>query len=391
MIVLRLKRLVALMGIAPLLLIVSPATVWGQAPAIAPAPVVQAKAAELLDGQTGQVLWAKNANQPLPMASVTKLMTLYLAIRAIEAKKLTLDELVPVSEEAYRVGGSQIWLEPGERLPVDQLLRAIAVGSANDAAYALGEYLAGSNTQFVQDMNRTARRLGMRSTHFANPHGLPQAEHYSTAHDLGILAWHAVHMPLLLHYTAMRQDRSIRNGKGGHLWLINHNRLLRQFPGTDGLKTGYTHAAGFCLAATARRGNSRMIAIILGAPSSPVRFQDAANLMSWGFTHYESIPIAVQGRSYGSVNVRHGSRARVSAVAARDGWVTLPRTHPAIATDVNLPRTVTAPIHRGQPLGRLVARAQHHVLTEIPLVAERSIARRSWWHYGWHIFWQLVT
>lgn len=355
-----------------------------------PPPQVAAKAVELVDGQSGQVLYQKNAYQELPMASVTKLMTLCMAIKAIQQRKMSLGDLVPVSYEAYQIKGSQIWLEPGERLTVDHLLKGIAIGSANDAAYALGEYIAGSPGAFVEDMNNTARQWGMTSTHFANPHGLHEATHYTTAHDLSILAEHAVKMPLLLHYTAMWEDRTIRNGKGGTLWLINHNRLLRQYPGMDGLKTGYTGQAGFCMAATAHRDGTRMIAVVLGAPSSKIRFQDAATLLTWGFQHYRSVTIAQKGALVGTVRVLRGSSRSVDAVVAHNGYLTLSRDAGDVKRQVVLTHTITAPVNRGQVLGFVVARQKGHEILRVPIVAKTAIPHLGWLGNAWRFLWQIA-
>lgn len=354
------------------------------------APKVSARAVELLDGSNGHVVYSKNASQELPMASVTKLMTLYLAVRAVEHKKVSLQSLVPVSDEAYRTEGSQIWLEPGERLTVDQMLKGIAIGSANDAAYALGEYLAGSPEAFVEEMNRTARSLGMTSTHFVNPHGLPAKGHYTTAHDLGILAAKAVRQPLLLHFTSMREDRSIRNGKGGHLWLINHNRMLGQYAGMDGLKTGFTTAAGFCMVATARRGDTRMIAVVLGAPSSKARFHDASSLMTWGFQHFQSVRVARRDQVMGRVAVRRGESRAVNAVVTHDHTITVEPGHAEISTRTNLPSQVMAPVQSGQPLGRLEIWRDHTMLATFPLVADHTVAAEGWMKHAWRLWWTMA-
>lgn len=356
------------------------------APAV---PPVNAKAVELVDGVSGRVLYEKNARARLPIASVTKLMTLYIAAQAIQRKSLGLHELVPVSEEAYHVNGSQIWLEPGERISVDHLLKAIAIGSANDAAYALGEFIAGSSAAFVEDMNQTARALGMTATHFANPHGLPAVDHYSTAHDLALLAEQAIKMPLLLHYTSMWQDKSVRNGRGGTLWMINHNRLLRQYPGMDGLKTGYTSEAGFCMVATARRADTRMIAVVLGAPSSKARFQDASALLTWGFQNYHTVSIAKRGQPAGNVVVRRGVQRTVPAVFSRDSYLTLGISHDIASRRLVLPAKVEAPVGKGQVLGYLIAKDNRGEVVKVPAVAAASVARIDWkggvWRYLWKI------
>lgn len=342
-------------------------------------PSVQAKAAELIDAESGQVLFSLNPKRQLPMASVTKLMTLYLAFRAIDQGRVHLSERVFASEAAHDVKGSQIWLAPGEQMTVDHLLRAVAVGSANDAAYALGEFLGGSEPTFVVEMNRTARSLGMTGTHFSNPHGLSQTGHYATAEDLAKLARAAVDTPRLLSYTRMWEDRSVRDGKGGKLWLINQNRLLRQFPGADGLKTGYTTEAGYCIVATARRGSTRMIAVVLGAPSSKARFEDAASMMSWGFTHYRTLPVAKAHQNFGWVPVKRGQQSAVGAIAAEGLALTVARQSPQPFTvQAKLSRQVTAPVRRGQPLGTLTVKAGPAVVASRPLVASRSVAHSPW-------------
>ena len=324
------------------------------------------------------------------MASVTKLMTIYLAIKAVQEKKIALGELVPVSEEAYRTNGSQIWLEPGERLTVDHLLRGIAIGSANDAAYALGEYIAGSEEAFVADMNRTARQMGMTSTHFSNPHGLHAQDHYTSAHDLGLLALQAVKQPLLLHYTSMREDRSVRNGKGGTLWLINHNRLLGQYPGMDGLKTGFTSQAGFCMVATAQRLHTRMIAVVLGAPNSKARFQDAASLMTWGFQNYQSVKLAGRGDKVQDVKVRRGTMKQVAAVFAQDQYLTIsPRSGP-VKRAVHVKTDVEAPVKQGQVLGEMIVTQNGAVAARVPIVAARTVGRTTWLGGAFRLFWKIA-
>lgn len=356
----------------------------------APPPPVTARAVELVDGSSGRVLYAKNANERTPIASVTKLMTLYLAVKAINRKAISVHELVPVSEEAYHINGSQIWLEPGERLSVDHLMKAIAIGSANDAAYALGEFIGGSPDAFVEDMNQTARALGMTSTHFSNPHGLHEPNHYSSAHDLALLAQNAVRLPLLLHYTSMWEDRSVRNGKGGTLWMINHNRLLRQYPGMDGLKTGFTSQAGFCMVATAKRVDTRMIAVVLGAPSSKARFQDAAALLNWGFQHYQTVALAHRGAVAGSVAVRRGSARKVAAIYPEDRYVTLDRGAKSPETTLMLPAVVEAPVRKGQVLGHLLVRQADSSVIRVPVVSSRAVARITWGGDAWRYLWKIT-
>ncbi|MCL8207579.1 MAG: D-alanyl-D-alanine carboxypeptidase [Actinomycetia bacterium] len=341
---------------------------------VAGGPKVVARAAVLMDAASGEVLWADHPSERLPVASLTKIMTLGIALRAVARGQAALEDEVPVSLEAYRTGGSQIWLEPGERLTLRQMLVAIAVGSANDAAVAVGEYLAGSTDRFVQAMNAEARRLGLTDTRFSNPHGLHAADHYSSALDMARLARWAVGIPGLLDLTRQREDRTIRNGKGGTLWLVNGNRLLRTFPGTDGLKTGYTRQAGYCIVATARRGDTRLIAVVLGAPSSAARFDSATSLLTWGFNHFVTVPVVRAGERLGQVRVWRGTAAHVDAVAARTVAVTVPRgERQALVRELDLPPAFGAPVAAGQPLGRLSVRLGPKTLAAVPVVAARSV------------------
>lgn len=339
----------------------------------AAAPATTARAAILVDGQTGQVLASLHAHRPLPMASVTKLMTLVLAFRAIARGQARLSDWVPVTEEAYRTEGSQIWLEPGERLTLQQMLTAIAVGSANDASVAVAQFLSGSTAAFVARMNGEAARLHMTQTHFDNPHGLPSLQHYSTAADLARLAVAAVNTPGLLAVTSAWQNRTIRNGKGGTLWLVNQNRLLRTYPGTDGLKTGYTHAAGFCLVATTLRQGTRLIAVILGAPTSAARFSGATALLSWGFSHFQSVTVVHAAQVMGTVTVHRGQVRHVRAVASRPIVLTRPRGAGGARVEVALPSAVEAPVRAGQRLGVARIATADGVRTEVALVAAAGV------------------
>jgi len=357
---------------------------WAAAPTAPPAIV--ARAALLIDATTGQVLASEHAHRRLPMASVTKLMTLVLAFRAVDQGRVRLSDWVPVSDEAYRTGGSQIWLEPRERLSLRQMLTAIAVGSANDASVAVAQFLAGSTGAFVAEMNAEAARLGMTDTHFDNPHGLPSVTHYSSAADLARLAQRAVKMPGLLALTSQWQDRTIRNGKGGTLWLINQNRLLRTFAGTDGLKTGYTAAAGFCLVATTVRGGTRLIMVVLGAPSSAARFQDATKWLSWGFAHFRTAQVVRAGQVMGTVRVRRGRFKRVDAVARQSVFDTLPKSEPVPAVAVQLPQEVAAPVARGQVLGQATVKRAQGDRMGVSLVAARPVAAVGVAELFWQFF-----
>lgn len=377
--------------IIPVLLALPLTRAWA-APAPAGPPPIQAAAAIVVDASTGTTLWSRNADAPRPMASVTKLMTLLLAVQAIRLGRVHWHDRVPVSLAAYRTGGSQIWLEPGERLTLRQMLTALAVGSANDAAVAVAEFLSGSTANFVVEMNREAARLGMRGTHFANPHGLPDLAHYSTARDLALLGLAAVRHPALLRLTAQREDRTLRNGRGGTLWLINQNRMLRTFPGTDGLKTGYTRAAGFCLVVTALRGHTRLLAVILGAPTSRQRFVDATALLNWGFSNFRTRLAVSADKILGRVAVRRGRSAWVSAVALHPLYLTVRRdVSTPLTTEIALRPVVAAPVRRGQVLGWVTVAMNGKPVGRVPLIARSGIAAVSWPDLAWRYFWRLVA
>lgn len=337
---------------------------------------VRAPAAILVTESGGQTLFSRNADARRAPASMTKIMTLHLALQAVAKHRAKMTELVPVSENAYRLGGSQIWLEPGESLQLGQLLRAIAVGSANDACVAVAEHLAGSEEAFVAQMNREAKRLGMRDTHYANSHGLDNPDHYTSARDMALLARAAIHDPGLLKLTAIRQDRTIRDGKGGHLWLVNHNRLIGRFPGLDGLKTGFTDSAGYCLAATAQREGFRLIAVVMGDKTSKERFSDAATMLQHGFSFYKTVRLARRGQMLGQVRVTRGAMARVAAVVRSDVTAVRPRDENAkITLKPVLPGRVTAPVRKGDPMGRAVILSAGRPVGEVQLVAGNCVKR----------------
>jgi D-alanyl-D-alanine carboxypeptidase (penicillin-binding protein 5/6) len=345
------------------------------------APVVAAPSAALVDASNGRVLFARGGDTVRAPASMVKIMTLVLGLRALESGRVRRSDLVAVSDEAYHTGGAQIWLEPGEVLPFGQLLTAVAVGSANDAAVAIAEHLSGSVPAFVAEMNAFARRLGMSHTRFVNPNGLdaPGQATETTALDMARLGVYAARMPELLRFTSTREDRSIRDGKGGHLWLVNTNKLLGQLPGVDGLKTGYTSAAGFCLTATAERAGLRLVAVVMGDASSKARFADTAALLNWGFAHYRAVYLTHRGERLASVPVRGGRSRAVAAVAVRDLTFTVPSgatpAPQATRPEVRLATVVRAPVRAGQVLGRARFALPEGGSASVDLVAASSVAR----------------
>ena len=262
-----------------------PASAEGITPATAADFDLPCAAAILIDEDSGTVLYEKNADDRRPIASITKVMTLLLTFEALEAGRVRLDDAVPVSEHAYHMGGSQIWLEPGEQMTLKEMLKAICISSANDAAVAVAEYIGGSETAFAEQMNARAAELGMTSTHFVNACGLDAEGHLSSARDVALMS-----REILLHHSEVRDYCSVWMDtlRGGATQLVNTNKLLKSYTGITGLKTGTTGKAGVCISASAERDGLRLIAVVLGAASGKERFQAATTLLDYGFSHFES-------------------------------------------------------------------------------------------------------
>ncbi|MGI6081501.1 MAG: D-alanyl-D-alanine carboxypeptidase family protein [Limnochordia bacterium] len=351
-------------------------------PAIAAEPQlsITSASAVLMDYHTGRVLYEKNAHQPLPPASVTKVMTLALALEALRDGKVSLQTGIPTSELAASMGGTQIWLETGEIRPFEELLYAIAVGSANDASVAVAEYLAGSEPAFVALMNAKAKALGLRNTHFANPSGLPFPEqhHVSSAYDLAMLSRHALDLPMFRKLVATWGPVVMRPEGKRQPELWSFNKMLKQYPGLDGIKTGMTNEAGFCLAATAERDGLRLIAVTLNAPSSQERNQDIARLLDYGFSQLRAIPVAKQGEEVGVIPVSKGQIQKVGVAPVRDVVLTVGRTEEAkVETEIVVSKRINAPISKGQAVAELVVKMNDKEMTRVDLVALENVARGS--------------
>ena len=321
------------------------------------------RAAVLIEPESGRVLYEKSPDEKMPIASITKLMTLLLTFEAIHGGKLTLDTLVPVSEHAYHMGGSQIWLEPGEQFTLDEMLRAICVSSANDAAVAVAELVGGSEPAFVEQMNARAAELGMTNTTFRNACGLDTEGHLSTARDVAVLSCYILNTcPELLHYTGIWTD-SLRNGQ---TQLVNTNKLLKRYSGITGLKTGTTSGAGVCISASAVRDGLILIAVILGSPSSADRFNAATTLLDYGFANYAAVPLpelpdrplelAVKGSAEQSVPLDYSALPKT--VLMEKGAAA------KLRTELTLPETLEAPVEQGQTVGKASVYAGETLLSE---------------------------
>lgn len=332
---------------------------------------VPCAAAILVDEDSGTVLYEKNADARRPIASITKVMTLLLTFEALEAGKISLDDFVPVSEHAYHMGGSQIWLEPGEEMTLNDMLKAICISSANDAAVAVAEYVGGSEPAFTEMMNARAAELGMTNTHFVNACGLDEPEHLSTARDVA-----AMSREMLLHHTEVRDYCSIWMDtlRGGATQLVNTNKLLKSYSGITGLKTGTTGKAGVCISASAERDGLRLIAVVLGAASGKERFQAASTLLDYGFSHFESAAAELPADAPLSLPVERGTAESVALTYTAPERCLMPKGESStLQIALDLPQKLAAPIRAGETVGTVKISNGSAELASYPVTAAQDV------------------
>ena len=340
---------------------------------------LQCKSALLLDGDSGQVLYEQNADEKCYPASVTKIMTMVLIMEAVNAGTISLDDVVTVSQEAADMGGSQVYLYPGEQRSVDETMIAIAVGSGNDAAYAMAEFVGGTYGNFIQMMNDKATELGMSGTHFVNPHGLHDDDHYTTASDLGKLAFYAAGLPGLLDYTSIYEYEF--RPEPNLLTLWNTNRLLKWYEGTDGLKTGYTEQAGRNLVATVERDGMRLISVIMGAPEKRGHFNESMKLLNYGFNKYDHVQLHEAGELITLVPVSKGRTDSAALTVSEDlGYVCEKGKTGEITEEIQLGTDLTAPLTAGETGGRIVIYRDGQELTSADLVLAEDVPKGSLFH-----------
>lgn len=332
---------------------------------------VPCAAAILVDEDSGTVLYEKNADARRPIASITKVMTLLLTFEALEAGKISLDDFVPVSEHAYHMGGSQIWLEPGEEMTLNDMLKAICISSANDAAVAVAEYIGGSEPAFAEMMNARAAELGMTNTHFVNACGLDEPEHLSTARDVAVMS-----REMLLHHTEVRDYCSIWMDtlRGGATQLVNTNKLLKSYSGITGLKTGTTGKAGVCISASAERNGLRLIAVVLGAASGKERFQAASTLLDYGFSHFESAAAELPADAPLSLPVERGTAESVALTYTAPERCLMPKGESStLQIALDLPQKLAAPIRAGETVGTVKISNGSAELASYPVTAAQDV------------------
>ena len=339
---------------------------------------VTGKSALLMDVATGTVLYEKNSHEALAPASVTKVMTMLLIMEAIDSGKIGWNDTVTASEAAAAKGGSQIYLKVGETMSVTDMVKSIAVSSANDCACAMAEHIAGSESAFVDLMNARAAALGMENTHFVNCTGLDDSEeaktHLTSAYDIALMSRELLkHHPDIKKYTTIWMD-TVRDGTFG---LSNTNKLVRFYNGATGLKTGFTSGAGYCLSASAQRDGMELVAVVMGCETSQERFAACKSMLDYGFANFSLVNPTLTAEA--AVPVKLGKQSSVNAVTGEDPSLLIDKAQKdLVTTEITLEETVTAPVSQGQRLGTMTVKAGEQILTQVPLVAQNGVERLTW-------------
>lgn len=331
---------------------------------------ILAPAAILVEPSTGKVICEKNSHEVRCCASITKVMTMILVMEAIDNGKIKLTDSISASEHAASMGGSDIWLKPGEVMTVDELIKATLVASANDAAVALAEHVSGSEEIFVSEMNKKAKELGMSETTFKNCNGLDEEGHVTSAYDVALMSRELIKHKKVFEYTSIWMDY-LRDGK---TQLVNTNKLLKSYKGITGLKTGTTSQAGSCISATATRGNLSLIAVVLGGANGKERFKDAATLLDYGFANYNMLEPLIDKDIFEPIKVKNGMKSSVNITANIGGNILLPKgKEHSIDSSIEVASEVKAPIKTGQVLGRLIYKMGDEIVAEYDVTATEDI------------------
>lgn len=339
---------------------------------------IDGKAAVLIDGMSGRVLFEQDAKKHLPPASVTKVMTLLLVAEAVDSGKIKLTDKVVISENASDMGGSQMYMEPGEKHTVEELLKGVIMASANDGAVALAEHTYGSVENFVEAMNKRAMDMGLKDSHFVNTNGLPVSDHYSCAYDIGMIS-----MELMKHefcskwFTAWQEDIKVGlPGKEKKFTLTNTNKLVKDYNGAIGIKTGFTDDAGYCLSGAAQRDSMRLIAVVLGCETSKIRFGEVKKLLDYGFAGFEAVTLAKKGEKVEKIKVEKASETGFFAIADDDIGMTVKKGgKEKIKRQVTVDSEISLPVNKGQKVGCVSIYEDKRKISEHSLVADRNLEK----------------
>lgn len=338
---------------------------------------LQSHSAILMEHSTGLVVYEKNAHEPLPLASVTKVMTMLLAVEAIDQGKASLEDMLTTSQRAMDQGGSQIFLERGDQISLKDALIGVAVGSANDASVVVAEHIGGSYEGFIDAMNKRAQELGMKNTTFFNPSGLPEegGSNVSSAYDIALMSQELLKYDMIYDWTKIQWDTEFL----GKVYLSNTNmKFLRNYSGADGLKTGWTTEAGHCVSATAKREDTRFIAVILNSPSADIRLKESTQLLNLGFGSYKTVPINKKGDVVQNVEVDKGKLENIDVVAKEDVAILLDRKQEdVISHRINLPEKIQAPLAKGQVVGNIEVLKGEEVIKTVDLIVNEDVEKAN--------------
>lgn len=340
---------------------------------------IDAKAGILIDASTGIILYEKNIHEALPPASVTKIMTMLLTMEALDSNKITLEDKVVISERASSMGGTQIYVEPGETKTVEDLMKAIAIRSANDASVAIAEYIAGSEEIFVEKMNNRAKELGMKDTYFVNTNGLPAEGHVTSAYDISLMSRELLkHVKVQKWLTTWMDTVEVGRGATSTQELVNTNKLIRTYEGANGIKTGSTAEAKYCLSASATRGNNTFIAVILAAPTSPIRFSEAAKLLDYGFANFNTIKVVEKDASLGNVKVEKGKTSEINVTTDDSLNVLVKKGEESkVKKEIIIPQLIKAPVMKGEKIGEIIVTLEGQEMGKMDLVSAETIKEAS--------------
>lgn len=341
--------------------------------------VPNAKSAILIEESTGKILYEKNSDEKRAPASMTKVMSMLLIMEALDNKQISFNDEVTISQNAADMGGSQLFLQPNQTAKVEDLLKGIAVASGNDAVVAMAEKIAGSEEKFVDMMNKKAKELGLKNTQFKNPHGLDAEGHYTSAHDMAIMAKELIKHKNILNYTSIYEEY-LTKSDGTKLWMVNTNKLVKFYKGVDGLKTGFTQTAGYCLTATAMKNNTRLISVVMGEDTSANRSTDTVNLLNYGFNSYKVNTIIKKEKNIAKVKVNKGKEDKVY-IRTKENVNELLNVNEKAKKYTLVPevKNITAPVKVGEKVGILKIKYQNKVVEEVDLTVSKNIKKANLW------------
>ncbi len=339
-----------------------------------------AKSSILIEQSTGTIISEEESHTRLPMASMTKMMTLLIIMENIESGKIKLDDMVPISENAASMGGSQVYLSANTTMKLDTLLKSICIASANDATYAIAEYIAGTSDAFVKLMNEKAKELGLKDTNFENVHGLDSDNHFSSAYDMAFIAKELLNHPKILEYSSIYEDY-ITHPNGTNTWIVNTNKLLNYYEGLDGLKTGYTTKSGYCITATAKRNNMRLISVVMGEENNKIRNQDTIALLNYGFSNFKIETILKSDADLGKINIKSGKSEYAKLKLMNDAVDLVNILEQNKYNYKIIKDKVSAPLKVGDKVGSLIIYANDIKIKDYDLTIDKDIKKAGYFDY----------